>query len=82
MDPVRIDTYSSGEYQGYRLRPGKPIPFGATMVPGGANFSVYSSSATAVPWCCSTRALPSRGSRFPFLRTTHRRRVVDGSFWS
>ena len=36
MDPLRIDTYSTHEYQGYRLRPGKPMPFGATMVPGGA----------------------------------------------
>ena len=47
MDPLRIDTYSTREYQGYRLRPGKPVPFGASMVPGGANFSVYSSHATS-----------------------------------
>ncbi len=43
----RIDAYPSHEYQGYKLRPGKPLPFGATLVPGGINFSIYSSAATS-----------------------------------
>ncbi|HOW43444.1 MAG TPA: glycogen debranching protein GlgX [Candidatus Omnitrophota bacterium] len=31
----------------FRLRVGKPLPFGASIVPGGVNFSVYSRSATS-----------------------------------
>ncbi|MBN1121259.1 MAG: glycogen debranching protein GlgX [Anaerolineae bacterium] len=43
----RIDTYPTHEYEGYKISQGKPFPFGATMVPGGVNFSIYSSNATA-----------------------------------
>lgn len=41
----RIDTFATDSYEGFDLRPGKPLPFGATLVPGGVNFSVYSSHA-------------------------------------
>ncbi|MEW5871006.1 MAG: glycogen debranching protein GlgX [Chloroflexota bacterium] len=43
----RVDAYPTHEHQGYALRPGKPIPFGASTVPGGINFSIYSSHATS-----------------------------------
>ncbi|MFZ2358663.1 MAG: glycogen debranching protein GlgX [Anaerolineae bacterium] len=43
----RVDAYPTHVIQGYKTRPGKPLPFGATFVPGGVNFSVYSSHATA-----------------------------------
>lgn len=43
----RVDVYPTHEYAGYHLRPGRAFPFGATFVPGGVNFSVYSSHATA-----------------------------------
>ena len=43
----RVDAYPTHEIQGYKVRPGKPLPFGATFVPGGVNFSVYSSHATS-----------------------------------
>ncbi len=42
----RIDVYATHEHEGYRLRAGQPMPFGATIVPGGVNFSIYSSQAT------------------------------------
>ncbi len=42
----RVDAYPTHDYQGYKLRPGKPFPFGTTFVPGGVNFSIYSSHAT------------------------------------
>lgn len=42
----RVDTYPTDRYGEFDLRPGKPIPFGATIVPGGVNFSVYSMYAT------------------------------------
>jgi glycogen operon protein len=44
---TRIDFYPTHEHAGYKLRPGKPYPFGATLVPGGVNFSIFSRHATA-----------------------------------
>ncbi len=38
----RIDYYPTHEYAGFRFRRGRPIPFGATLVPNGVNFSVFS----------------------------------------
>jgi glycogen operon protein len=38
----RIDFYPTHKRGGFLLRPGKPYPFGATLVPGGVNFSIYS----------------------------------------
>jgi len=43
----RVDVYPTHDHQGYKLRVGKPFPFGATFVPGGVNFSIYSSHATS-----------------------------------
>src|SRR5271170_1633764 len=57
-----IDAYPTHEYQGYKLRPGRPFPFGATFVPGGVNFSVYSSHATAC-----TLVLFQHGQRQPLV---------------
>lgn len=56
----RMDVYPTHEYQGYKLRVGKPFPFGATSVPGGVNFSVYSSHA-----CACTLVLFNKGEREP-----------------
>jgi len=44
---IRIDSYPTHEYQGMKLRPGRVLPFGATIVQGGVNFSIFSSAATA-----------------------------------
>ena len=43
----RIDFYPTHEYDGFRLRIGKPLPFGATVTPSGINFSVFSQHATS-----------------------------------
>jgi len=43
----RIDYYPTHEYRGYKFRPGRTLPFGASVVPNGVNFSVYSSAATS-----------------------------------
>ncbi len=40
-----VDIQPTHEYQGYKIRPGKPFPFGASVVPGGVNFSVFSRNA-------------------------------------
>ncbi len=43
----RIDLQPTDNYGEFKLRPGKPLPFGATIVPGGVNFSIFSSYATS-----------------------------------
>ncbi|MEN3359788.1 MAG: isoamylase [Mycobacteriales bacterium] len=44
----RIDGNPTSTIAGLGVRPGRPVPFGATRVPGGVNFSVYSNRATAM----------------------------------
>jgi len=58
----RIDYYPTHEISGYKLRPGKPFPFGATLVPGGVNFSIFSPSATK----CSL-VLFEKGAQTPLV---------------
>lgn len=58
----RIDTYPTHEYEGFKIRPGKPQPFGATLVPGGINFSIFSSYATAC-----VLVLFEKGASEPFV---------------
>jgi glycogen operon protein len=58
----RIDIYPTHQHAGYRLRQGRPFPFGATAVPGGINFSLYSANATGC-----TLVLYETGSPKPFI---------------
>src|SRR5438105_4663824 len=57
----RIDAYPTHRIAGLDVRVGRPLPFGASRVPGGVNFSVYSNNATAM-----TLVLYQRGDRKPF----------------
>jgi glycogen operon protein len=43
----RIDIHPTHDYGEFKLRRGKPFPFGATLIPGGVNFSIFSSHATS-----------------------------------
>jgi glycogen operon protein len=43
----RIDVYPTHIHESFRLRAGQLFPFGATIVPGGINFSIFSSHATS-----------------------------------
>lgn len=47
MELERIDNQPIETIEGYRVRPGKPLPFGVSTVPGGVNFSVYTSAGTS-----------------------------------
>jgi len=58
---LRIDYYPTHEHQYIKFRRGHVLPFGATMVPNGVNFSVYSSASTS----CSL-VLFERGEDEPF----------------
>jgi len=46
MEP-RIDYYPTHEHEGFKFRRGHTLPFGATVVPSGVNFSIFSSAATS-----------------------------------
>jgi isoamylase len=63
----RIDVYPTHVYQGFKLRPGRPFPFGAHLVPGGINFSVFSRHANY----CSL-VLFEKGAREPFVEIPFR----------
>jgi glycogen operon protein len=43
---IRSVFHHTHEYRGFRLRYGHALPFGASHVPGGLNFSIFSSHAT------------------------------------
>jgi len=43
----RIDIHPTHRHRDFKLRRGRPFPFGATLIPGGVNFSIYSRYATA-----------------------------------
>ncbi|WP_026102722.1 glycogen debranching protein GlgX [Pleurocapsa sp. PCC 7319] len=43
----RIDIHPTHTYGKFKLRCGKPFPFGATLCPGGVNFSIFSRHATS-----------------------------------
>ena len=43
----RIDLYPTGEISGWQVRPGRVFPYGASLVPGGVHFSIFSGPATA-----------------------------------
>ncbi len=73
----RVDAYPTHEYQGYKLRPGRPFPFGASFVPGGMNFSVFSSHAAA----CSL-VLFSKGQSQPLVEIPFPDAFRIGNVWS
>lgn len=43
----RVDLFPTHEYNGLKLRTGRPYPFGATVVGNAVNFSIYSRYATS-----------------------------------
>jgi isoamylase len=60
--PEDISTQPPTHHHGvFRLRYGHPLPFGASLVPGGVNFSIYSTHATGC-----TLVLFEREAQRPF----------------
>ena len=66
LEMERIDTYPTHTYGEFRLRAGKPYPFGATFVPGGVNFSVFSRHATACTLVLFRKGAPEPMAEIPF----------------
>ena len=44
---IRVDSFPTHTHKEFKLRAGKPLPFGSSIVPGGVNFSVFSRYATS-----------------------------------
>lgn len=44
---LKIDSYPTHELNGIKYRIGKVLPYGATIVPNGVNFSVFSKNASS-----------------------------------
>ncbi|MFA7114333.1 MAG: alpha-amylase family glycosyl hydrolase, partial [Candidatus Omnitrophota bacterium] len=58
----RGDFRATHQYKGFKLCPGKPLPFGATVLANGVNFSIYSSYADS----CEL-VLFRKGEKEPFI---------------
>jgi len=64
---LRVDATPTHKYGEYQLRPGKPLPFGATISPGGGvNFSVYSRYATYCELVLFWKREPEPFATIPF----------------
>lgn len=63
---LRIDYYPTHEHQGVKYRRGHVLPFGATMVPNGVNFSVYSSASTSCSLVMFEKGEPQPFAEIPF----------------
>jgi len=62
----RIDTYPTHMFNEFGLRPGRPYPFGATTVPGGVNFSVFSRHADYCVLVLFMKDAPQPFAEIPF----------------
>ncbi|PID56143.1 glycogen debranching enzyme GlgX [candidate division KSB3 bacterium] len=63
----RIDVYPTHSYKGFAIRLGRPYPFGASLVPGGVNFSIFSQHAVDC-----TLVLFEKGEPQPFVEIPYR----------
>ncbi len=62
----RIDIHPTHQYGDFQLRCGRCFPFGATLVPGGVNFSIYSSHATSCTLVLFAKHSPEPMAEIPF----------------
>ena len=72
-----IDVYPTHELAGFRFRVGRPLPFGARRVPGGVNFAIYSSTATAC-----TLVLFRQGEKKPMIEIPFPEDFRTGDVWA
>jgi isoamylase len=63
----RIDLHPTHTFAGYKLRPGRTMPFGATFVPGGVNFSIFSRSAKSCSLVLFEKGAATPKVEIPFL---------------
>jgi isoamylase len=63
---LRVDSYPTHEHEGVKIRPGRVLPFGATIVEGGVNFSISSTNATSCSLALFRRREPEPYVVIPF----------------
>jgi isoamylase len=73
----RIDAYPTRRCAGYDLRAGRSLPFGASIVAGGVNFSIFSAAATAC-----TLVLFAKGAEQPTAEIPFPSEFRIGNTWS
>ena len=73
----RIDIYPTHRHGELWLRVGRPQPFGATVVPGGINFSVFSRHAISC-----TLVLFRKGEPRPFVEIPYPDAFRIGDVWA
>ena len=74
---TRIDYYPPHEFEGIKYRRGHVLPFGATMVPNGVNFSIYSSASTSC-----TLVLFEKNAEQPFAEIPFPKEFMIGNVYS
>ncbi|MBG1270204.1 glycogen debranching protein GlgX [Nostoc sp. WHI] len=62
----RIDIHPTHTYDKFKLRRGRPFPFGATLVPGGVNFSIFSSYTKSCTLVLFKKRAPEPMVEIPF----------------
>ncbi len=62
----RIDIYPTHHHGDFLLRSGRPYPFGASFVPGGVNFAIFSRHATACTLVLYRSGEPDLLAEIPF----------------
>ncbi len=62
----RIDIHPTHKHGDFKLRVGRPMPFGASLVLGGVNFSVFSSYATSCTLALFKRHAKEPIAEIPF----------------
>ncbi len=63
---MRAAFHHTHEYEGFRLRYGHALPYGASHVPGGVNFSIFSAHATACTLVLFRKGEPQPYAEIPF----------------
>ncbi len=66
MEFARIDIHATHTYGDFKLRRGRPFPFGAVLVPGGVNFSIFSSRAKSCTLVLFNKRAPEPMAEIPF----------------
>lgn len=77
----RVDIHPTHVFQNYGLRHGQPYPFGANLVPGGVNFSVFSRHAAYCVLVLFEKGAPEPFIEIPF-RGVFEKLETGEPFWS
>lgn len=63
---MRASFHHTHEYGGFRMRYGHALPYGASHVPGGVNFSIFSAHATSCTLVLFRKGEPHPFAEIPF----------------